>query len=102
MWESRLDHPSWREAEKRLAPARDRLREGEGYAALEVCLRQFEALACKGYTQDAWKGRWQLPAQKERGLTSALAGFCSYLNLIGHHLDGLVDPLAGDDQSSVR
>lgn len=96
LWESRLDHPSWREAEKRLAPARDHLREGEGYAALEVCLRQFEALAGKSYTEDAWKGLWDVPAQKERGLTAALAGHCGYLNRVGHHLDDVVDPVAGE------
>jgi hypothetical protein len=94
--QARLDHPSWREAEKRLAPARDHLREGEGRAALEVCLRQFEALAGKSYTEDAWKGLWEAPSQKEGGLAAALAGHCSYLNRIGHHLDDVVDPAAGE------
>lgn len=91
-----LDHPSWREAEKRLAKARDRLRAGEGRAALRECLEQFEAVAGKSYKPDTWCCRWTLPAQKEAGLAQALSGHCSYLNKIGHHLDAVADPTAGE------
>jgi hypothetical protein len=80
-----LDHPSWREAEKRLVRARERLRAGEGRAALEECLGQFEALAGKSYMPEAWKSRWALPPQKREGVVAALAGHCTYLNKIGHH-----------------
>jgi len=86
------DHPTWLDAEKRLARARQLLRSGEGRAALEECLGQFEALAGKCYTQDVWKERWALPNQKRDGAAAALAGHCTYLNKIGHHRDANADP----------
>jgi hypothetical protein len=91
-----LDHASWREAEKRLTKARDRLRAGEGRAALRECLQQFEALAGKSYRVETWRRRWQMPEQKETGLAEALSGHCTYLNKVGYHLDAEVDTTVGE------
>jgi hypothetical protein len=90
--QSTHDHPTWLEAEKRLARARERLRAGEGRTALEECLSQFEALASLPYRPDSWRGRWAVPPQKDAGLVAALAGHCAYLNKIGHHRDSKADP----------
>ena len=94
--QSTHDHPTWRDAEKRLARSRERLRAGEGRAALEECLSQFEALAPLPYRAESWRGRWAIPPQKDAGLIAALSGHCSYLNKIGHHRDLKADPATRD------
>ncbi len=81
-------HPSWPEAEHRLAEARRALRAGETHAALTVCLDQFSALADQPYREDSW--RKYLPAdpeQKQTSLARLLAAHCTYLNRIGYHRD---------------
>jgi len=80
-----LDHPSWREAEKRLEIARRHLRAGETYAALQACLKQFEAIRTGPYDAASWRDQFTAPIQKEQGLIAAIAGHCTYLNKVGHH-----------------
>jgi hypothetical protein len=91
MSQSTHDHPTWLDAQKRLAGARELLRAGEGRAALAECLSQFEALATLPYRADSWRGRWAVPPQKDAGLVSAFSGHCAYLNKIGHHRDSKPD-----------
>jgi hypothetical protein len=80
-----VDHPSWEEATKRLAPARAQLRAGEGRAAMMSCLREFERIVTAPYRQESWKARYAAPAQKEDGLVAMLAGHCTFLNKVGYH-----------------
>jgi hypothetical protein len=81
-------HPSWSEAEKRLGPARARLRAGEDYAALTLCLGEFEKLESKPYMAESWTPLMTgVPAQKQDGVAGLLAAHCTYLNKIGHHKD---------------
>lgn len=80
-----LDHPGWRTAEKRLADARRALQQGDDHAALAECLREFEAEVTQPYAAASWKGRFNMPTQKEDGVCSALSGHCTFLNKIGHH-----------------
>lgn len=81
-----LDEPGWREAAKRLEPARQHLRRGEDYAALEACLGQLEALATAPYQQQSWKSLLEtMPAQKAESLGKWISGLATYLNRVGHH-----------------
>ena len=81
-----LDEPSFREAAKRLEVARQHLRRGEDYAALEGCLGQLEALATAPYRQESWKALLEkLPEQKAESLAKWIAGLATYLNRVGHH-----------------
>jgi hypothetical protein len=81
-------HSSWSEAERRLAPARARLRAGEDYVALTSCLGEFEKLVSKPYMAVSWQPLVQAdPAQKQDGVAGLLAAHATYLNKIGHHKD---------------
>jgi hypothetical protein len=80
-----VDHPSWEDAARRLAPARNELRAGDGRDALVTSLRQFERVVTAPYSRDSWKGLFDVPGQKEDGMISMLAGHCTYLNKVGHH-----------------
>jgi hypothetical protein len=82
------NHPSWSEAETRLGPARARLRVGEDYSALTLCLGEFEMLESKPYMAVSWAPLMPGdPAQKQDGVAGLLAAHCTYLNKIGHHKD---------------
>ncbi len=80
-----VDHPTWKEAAERLAPARVQVRAGEGRVAMMSCLREFERVVTAPYNRDSWKGRYAVPDQKEDGLVAMLAGHCTYLNKVGYH-----------------
>ncbi len=81
-------HPSWSEAETRLGPARARLRAGEDYSALTLCLGEFEKLESKPYMAESWAPLMTGdPTQKQDGVAGLLAAHCTYLNKIGHHKD---------------
>lgn len=83
-----VGHPSWSEAEKRLKPARDRLRAGEDYVALTSCLGEFEKLVPKPYLSESWLPLVAAyPEQKQEGVAGLLAAHCTYLNKIGYHKD---------------
>ena len=87
-------HPSWEEAGRKLGPARDALRSGDGHQALAKCLGEFEALVSKPYLDESWLA-WvragftpdELPAQKTTSVARLLSGHCSLLNRVGHHRD---------------
>jgi hypothetical protein len=98
-----LDHPAWAEAEKKLAKARTLLRTGDTHSALEQALSQFEGLATAPYSADRWtawlEDRYDeglLPVQKRESIANLLAGYCSYLNRVGHHRAREVSDPAGD------
>lgn len=79
---------SWREAARRLEPARNHLRRGETYPALEACLSGLEAFVTAPYRDASWKERLaSLPDQKAIGVAGWLAGLGDYLNKVGHHRD---------------
>jgi hypothetical protein len=81
-----LEHPSWREAMKRLDNARLHHRSGEDYDALRVCLSALEAVVSNPYKADSWKRRLtSLPDQKAEGIAELLSGLATYCNKIGHH-----------------
>jgi len=89
--------PSWREAARRLEPARNHLRRGETYPALEACLSQLEAFVTAPYRDASWKERLaSLPDQKAIGVAGWLAGLGDYLNKVGHHRDRQEREPAGD------
>ena len=81
-----LQSPAWRYAAEHLAKARGRLAAGEGYDAMQDVLGEFESLVSGPYKVEAWKS-WLagLPEQKANGIASLLAGYCTYLNRVGHH-----------------
>ena len=79
-------HPSWKAAEERLLQARSHLRKGEGHAALTACLKEFEREVTAPYAEASWEKHFNEPSQKLDGLKRALAGHCTYLNRVGHHL----------------
>lgn len=88
---------SWREAARRLEPARNHLRRGETYSALEACLSQLEAFETAPYRDASWKERLaSLPDQKAVGVAGWLAGLGDYLNKVGHHRDRREREAAGD------
>jgi hypothetical protein len=77
---------NWREAVKRLEPARDALGRGETHAALEICLSQLEALETAPYRIETWKKRFTaMPDQKRDSFAAWAAGLGLYLNRVGHH-----------------
>jgi hypothetical protein len=79
---------AWLEAIGRLMAARSHLQRGEGYAALEACLDQLEAIVTNPYQPEAWKQRFVgLPEQKADSLARWIAGHATYLNRVGHHRD---------------
>jgi hypothetical protein len=81
-----LTDNSWREAAKRLEPARDALARGETHAALETCLSQLESLETAPYKVETWKARFAaMPDQKRDSLAAWAAGLGTYLNRVGHH-----------------
>lgn len=66
--------------------ARQRLDAGEGHDALQDVLGEFESLHTAPYTAEAWADiLHNVPPQKSRGVAQMLAGFCLFLNLVGHH-----------------
>jgi hypothetical protein len=78
--------PSWRYAVDQLRGARRRLDAGEGHDALQDVLGEFESLHTAPYTAEAWGDLLSnVPPQKARGVSHMLAGFCLFLNLVGHH-----------------
>jgi hypothetical protein len=80
------EHPSWGDAERRLANARSHLRKGEDYDALRQSLSAIEALVTAPYNVNSWKPLLiALPAQKADGLAELLSGFATFCNRIGHH-----------------
>ena len=87
-------HPSWVDAGKKLGPAREALRAGDGHQALAKCLGEFEALVTKPYLEASWSS-WlrqgftldELPEQKATSVARLLSGHCSFLNRVGHHRD---------------
>jgi hypothetical protein len=82
-------HPSWAEAERRLAPARQALRAGETYRAMTSCLSEFARLVDKPYKSESWLPRLPNdPAQKKASAANLLAAHCTYLNRVGYHLGG--------------
>jgi hypothetical protein len=81
-----LTDNSWREAAKRLEPARNALVRGETHAALETCLSQLEGLETAPYKVETWKARFAaMPDQKRDSLAAWAAGLGTYLNRVGHH-----------------
>ena len=89
-------HPSWVDAERRLAHARQALRAGETHLALTNCLDQFSALAAKPYLAESWLSRLpDDPTQKKHSVARLLAAHCTYLNRVGYHRDG--DPADGTE-----
>jgi hypothetical protein len=89
-------HPSWADARRRIAPARDQLRRGEGYAALRSCLGEFENLVSPAYSKTAWIEQLaHLDPQKADGVALAISGHVSLLNKVGHHRSRASDD-AGD------
>jgi len=80
------EHPSWADALRRLAPAREHLRRGETHAAFRSCLSEFENLVSPAYDRAAWQSRLaHLDSQKAEGAALAIAGHASLLNKVGHH-----------------
>ncbi len=96
-------HPSWTDADKRLATAREALRLGDGHGALAKCLGAFEALVTAPYNDNSWLS-WlhdgfaiaALPEQKANSIARLLSAHCSLLNRVGHHRDREEQDLAGD------
>lgn len=85
------DHTGWTEAEQRLDDARKLLRRGEARDALGSVLDAFESVISGPYDAKQWNAKLRslpeeaLPQQKREGLADMLAGFCTYLNRVGHH-----------------
>ena len=89
-------HPSWADAERRLASARQALRTGDTHRAMTDCLNQFSALAAKPYRHDSWLPKLpDDPTQKKQSVARLLAAHCTYLNRVGYHRDG--DPGDGTE-----
>jgi len=81
-----LADDNWREAAKRLEPARDALVRGETHAALETCLGQLEGLETAPYKIETWKKCFAaMPDQKGDSLAAWAAGLGTYLNRVGGH-----------------
>ena len=93
-----LDDASWREAEKRLEGAREHLREGEDYAALEWCLGELGHLVSRPYIIDNWKNSVLagMAEQKRDSLAAWMGGLGTALNRVGHHKDRKDRDEAGD------
>lgn len=92
-----LRSPSWRYASDRLAKARERLAAGDAYDAMQDALNAFEALEPAPYDSRSWAaGLGDLPAQKAEGIARLLAGYCSYLNRVGHHRDRVTRTSEGE------
>lgn len=81
-----LQSPAWRYAAEHLIKARGRLAAGEGYDAMQDVLGDFESLVSGPYKVEAWEA-WlaELPEQKADSIANLLAGYCTYLNRVGHH-----------------
>lgn len=85
-------HPSWADALRRLAAAREHLRRGETNAAFRSCLSEFENLVSPAYERAAWETRLAgLDRQKAEGAAFAIAGHASLLNKVGHHRSRVTD-----------
>jgi hypothetical protein len=81
-----LDHHAWRDAAARLEMAREHLRRGEDYAALEACLSQLEAVVTAPFKADSWSSKTaDMPDQKSGSIAAWLSGLATYLNRVGHH-----------------
>lgn len=99
-----LQSPGWRYAAEHLAKARGRLAAGDGYDAMQDALSEFESLASGPYKSEVWKSMLtELPEQKADGIAHLLAGYCTYLNKVGHHrarrgraTDGRLPPMPMD------
>lgn len=92
-----LEDNSWKEATRRLDPARSQLRRGSTHAALEQCLSQMEAFVTAPYTPSSWiKALGGQPEQKRTAIAAWMAGLATYLNRVGHHRDRGDRDSAGD------
>jgi len=92
-----LDHPTWKDAAKRLENARSHHRSGEDYDALRECLSTLEALVHAPYDQASWKNLLKgLPVQKADGVAELMSGVATYCNRIGHHRDRSERNAAGE------
>lgn len=87
----RREHREWTDAEKRLDEARKFLRRGEARDAVGSVLDAFESILSGPYDSKHWMAKLQavpddiLPPQKREATADMLAGFCTYLNRVGHH-----------------
>lgn len=83
---SSLQHPSWVDATTRLEKARSHHRSGEGYAALNECLRTLESLVSRPYDSKVWIDHLGLlPEQKAEAIAELISGVATYCNKVGNH-----------------
>lgn len=81
-------HPTWREAEDRLARARQALRAGEERSALAAAFLEFERVAGRPYLAGEWEGVLNdVPGAKRKELSKLLAAHAGLISRVGRHLD---------------
>lgn len=80
-------HPSWREAEEQLAPARRALHAGEERAALAAAFTEFERLVARPYLAGEWDDAIvDMPTAKRKEFAKLLAAHAGLISRVGRHL----------------
>jgi hypothetical protein len=96
----RREHPEWGDAERRLDESRKFLRRGEPRDALGAALDAFESILSAPYDAKEWRAKLQttpediIPPQKREAIADMFAGFCTYLNRVGHHRSRKADAVS--------